>query len=57
MLNIIINVITDRKDIPEPEDDCGFGIIGVEIFLVTIQMTQAEINAWNAASGLTIVPV
>ncbi len=40
--------------IPEPPVECGFGKIGTDIHKVTIHMSQAQIDAWNADTGLTI---
>ena len=44
----------DQSKIPEPADDCGFGLVGEEIFVVTIHMSQSQIDAWNSDTGLMI---
>jgi len=44
----------DLSKISEPPVDCGFGIIGTQIFQETIHMTQSQIDAWNLETGLTI---
>ena len=51
-----IAVARDLSTIPQPDDVCGFGLESV-IPESIIQMTQAEIDAWNADTGLTIITI